>query len=201
MRVIAVPIQNVLLHVDVISRNVSRWIPHVVKLVPQQSLVATRRRHDVDLERHLNLRHAQFRLSARARRGDGESHAPTRDARLGRRVVLDSHIQRQEPRVRPKRLRKREANVEVRAQVVVVRYEIGPAHNLPVRAETVHDRRVQHQRHHRGVDSLFAVRPSVRALRQVKRRRNHRGARRVRLQNLRRFQQIQLPRPLLVAMC
>eukprot|EP00982_Pelagococcus_subviridis_P005453 29643-Pelagococcus_subviridis.AAC.2 len=170
VRVVPVPVQYVRLRVQVIPRDVPRGVPHAVVLRPQQASLARRRRRDVKRHGNRDVARSNLALARAGRRRHRERDRPARDPR-GRELLpgrLDADVHRDEPGPRPQRLAVRESHVQMFGQIVVRRPRerrrlLYPAH----RAHPVDDRRVEHERHRAVIQRLRAVRPHVRAVREV----------------------------------
>mmetsp|Transcript_10378 Transcript_10378/g.26611 ORF Transcript_10378/g.26611 Transcript_10378/m.26611 type:complete len:317 (+) Transcript_10378:1009-1959(+) len=146
VRVVAVPVEDVGVHVQVVARDVARRVADAVELVPQDALLPRRRGDDVHFDGHRHLGGLRGGFPGVGRRLDGELHSagrlPADAAPLGRH----GEVQREEAGPGPQALAVRKVHLQVLA-VAAVGDEHRAALKVALHAHAVEHRHVDYHRH------------------------------------------------------
>ena len=78
--VVAIPIERIVFHAQVVARKVAGRIAEVVVLIPKDSLGSRRSRHNVHLDRQVDGRPTRLVLPFTGWRLDGERHVTLRQS-------------------------------------------------------------------------------------------------------------------------
>eukprot|EP01136_Pigoraptor_vietnamica_P006583 Opistho-1_new@39673 len=165
VHVIAVPVQRVHLHAQVVAWEVARRVPQAVELVPQHPLAARRRRHYPHGQRHGHRRNEPVALP---RRSHFKLDRARHHAVVFKALLQHSEADAEIPRPRPQHIAPSKLDAQ-NSRASCGRHKHRRARENPGNTHAVQHRDVDVDRERAIIQRLRAVRPRVGALRKIER--------------------------------